>query len=273
MKFKTKVVWIVILVSLVLTGLVVAQVQTKRVQFQRRAVAKNSFGQKEQELLRQKSDEPTPIQEGMSTEKQKQHGKLFKGYADTTGGKKIRDLVGERGDVELGREIGDVMIPSSFNLHNYLQRLSCQADAIIAGTVKSKSSQLTEDGSFLFTDYEIVPENILKTNSATPIVVNNVITVTRTGGAVKLNGHTVRAVDYSQKPLIIGDQYLLFLRFIPATGAYTYVSNWGEDSFKIQGTQIAQVSGSPLPLGTRRTSDAASFISEVQTAVANVCGN
>jgi hypothetical protein len=249
------------LAVVVVVGLVTAQM-TRRTE--RRLVSQI---QRQQHMR----DDATPIQDGVATDKQKKHARLFKGYSDVTRGRKIRDLVTERGDVDVRREVGDVMVPASLNLNDYLQNLTCKADAALIGVVKSKSSQITEDGTFIFTDYELTAEDVLKNNAASAIQPNSDITVTRIGGAVKINGHTARATDFSQRPLQVGERYVLFLRFVPDTGAYMYLSNWGDDSFQIRGSKISQVSATPLPLGTGRTTDLTLFINETRNAVNNGC--
>ena len=45
-----------------------------------------------------------------------------------------------------------------------ITNLSCDADAIVVGEVTSKSSQLTEDQDFIFTDYELKVEEVIKNN-------------------------------------------------------------------------------------------------------------
>ena len=216
-------------------------------------------------------DIPTPIQEGVMTEKQKQHSRIFKGYKAEMKGKRLRDLVAQSGDVEVRREVGDVIRPTQFNLPQYLLNLTCKADAVVIGTVKSKASQLTDDGTFIFTDYELSVEEVLKNNPAALIQVGEVITDTRGGGTVKLNNHTVRALDENEMPLALNGRYLLFLRFVPATGSYMSSSYVGEDSFQFRGNQIAQVSGLPLPLRGRRAVDADSFMSEVRANLGQAC--
>lgn len=254
-----------ILISLiVLSVAMVTAMAALRRQTQNSSPSQNNSAYKE---------EPTLIQEGVKTEKQKHHAKIFKGYNDVAKGRTIHDLVVERGDVVLEREVGDMAMPRSFNLQEYLQGLSCKSDAIVVGTVKNKSSQIIEEGTFTFTDYEVTIEDVLKNSTTALIVPNNNITVTRTGGAVKLNGHTIRAIDYSQRPLQIGVHYLFFLHYIPETGAYRYVSNWGDDTFQISDNQISQVSAAPLPLTSRRTIDAAYFINEIHSILTIPCKN
>jgi len=218
--------------------------------------------------------EPTTIQEGVMTEKQREHSKLFKGYAgEVTRGKKLSQLVGERGDLRIVRYPGTLIVPRSVNLNDFLQKLACEADAVVIGAVKAKSSHIAEEGAFLFTDYDLTVEEILKNTSQAPIQPADEITVTRTGGSVKLNGHKISTVDLAQKPLEIGTRYLLFLRLIPTTGAYKSLNDkYYDNSFKLTGSNITQVSDLLFPFGPNGTASAVTFLAQVRSAIGN-CGN
>jgi len=225
------------------------------------------------EKEKEKLFNPTSIQEGVMTEKQRKHSKIFKGYKDRA---KLRDLIGQSGDVEVREEVGDVILPAEpLNLNEYLQTLSCKADAVILGTVTNKASQINDDGTFVFTDYEFTPDLILKNNILALITPNTNITVTRTGGSVKLRGHKISAIDYRQVPLVEGERYLLFLKFFPETGGYKSLgSSRDDDSFQIIGNRtIQQVSRTPLPLGGRSSTELSEFMTQVRTAVINSCEN
>lgn len=223
-----------------------------------------------------KKEEPTIIQEGVMTDKQKKHSKLFKGFSNAARGKKLRELAAERDEVEVVVELEDVQAPRSSELHKYmnkyLKKVSCGADAIVLGSVVSKTSQIIEEGTFTFTDYELIVEEILKDNSVAQIQPHNAITITRSGGVVKLNGHIIRAKDYRSEPLEVGGRYLVFLRFIPDTGAYQSLNNnLFEDSFQLSDDQITQVSEKPLPFGSRRRATMYPFMTELRTTINNPC--
>jgi hypothetical protein len=222
--------------------------------------------------LEKEKSEPTVIQEGIMTEKQKKHSKIYKGYKDRA---KIRDLINQHGDIEIEYPIGDVRTPQIFNLDNYLQDLLCKADAVVIGRVKNKASQINEDGTFIFTDYEFIPEEALKDNANSPIKLKKEITISRTGGAIKLNGRTAQAIDYRQVPLIQGEHYLLFLKYFPEMEVYRSISSsLNDDSFQILGNRVKQVSRHPLPFSDgSRTVEADEFINKVRVAVGNVCTN
>lgn len=219
-----------------------------------------------------KRDEPTPVQEGTMTGRQKKHARLYKGYAAFLKGKKLSELPSETGEVNVQRMVGDMPLPRSFNLTQYLQQSACAADAVIIGTVSGKASQLTEDGSFTFTDYEVNVDEVIKDNSAAPLRPGGSVTVTRAGGAVQLNGRTLRATDFAEKPLELNGRFVLFLKYLPETGAYRpYTGNVGDDSFQLRGDKVLQVSDEALPLGAHRAAEVAPFLAGVRSAVGG-CG-
>jgi hypothetical protein len=219
-----------------------------------------------------KPDDVTPIQEGVLTEKQKAHSKLFKKYDDVTRGRKLRDLAAQSGDVDVVKGLPTVLVPESFNLQNYLRSLTCKADAVVVATVQSKSSQIIEEGTFVFTDYETRVDEVLK-NPSTQINLTENITVTRVGGAVILNGHQIRAIDRRQEVLEVGSQYLLYLRFIPTTNSFrAFAGPSSEDTFQIFESKIKQTSGKLLPLA-RRTEDLATFMVLARSSTQSPCTN
>lgn len=215
---------------------------------------------------------PTPVQEGQLTAKQMWHSKLFKRYDTVTGGRKLRDLVAERGDVEVVRVLGDVLVPANFSIQTYLNNLTCRADAVVVGTVDAKSSQLIEEGTFIFTDYELLVEEVFKSPPAS-IEQNANITVTRVGGFIGLNGHAVRAIDHNQERLRVGERYLLYLRSIPATGSFqAFANSASEDTFQISGRNIKQTSGKAMPLGKRSIADVDLFLTQAKLSIQSPCG-
>ena len=258
-----------LMVGLALIGVLLASLATARVLKERLTA---SSAQQETKAQGNNQEEPTPVQEGAMTEKQKKNSKLFKGYKDVTKGKKLRQLVTEQGDVTIGKMVPQRIRSTSFSLDKYLQTLACKADLVVVGTIKNKSSQIIEEGTFVFTDYEVTVEESLKNSSNTSARPNAALNVTRIGGAVKLNGHTVRAIDQEQRPLEVGGRYLLFLTYIAESDSYTSAFyGIGEDSFRLRGNSLTQVSSLPLPLGASVVTDADDFMAGVRRALASSC--
>lgn len=217
-------------------------------------------------------EEPTPIQEGVMTTRQKKHSKVFKGFAHATRGRKIPDLVSELGDVELSGGIDEVPLIPRMPISQSLSVIACKSDAVVIGTVNEKLSHLIESGTFTFTDYELTVQEVLKDNPLAQLQPGAIITVTRAGGTVRLKGHTVRAVSEQMAPLAVGGRYLLYLVFLPETSAYRpLVSPFFDDSFHLDNDRATQVSRKQLPLGRRGATDVASFLTEARNAIHQPC--
>jgi hypothetical protein len=178
--------------------------------------------------------------QGEKTQRQKEHSKLYKNYET---GKKLPELTKTvRGDIVLrrGTPFRGRSTYALNSLSEILKPMVCGADAVVIGTVSDKTSLLTENEDYVFTDYEVTVEEVLKNNQASPIQVNSVVTVTRPGGEIQFGGKKVEAIDESFKPLEVKQRYLLLLKLIPSTGAYQAVSDGG--SFQLHGAKITSLS-------------------------------
>jgi hypothetical protein len=216
-------------------------------------------------------ENPSPVQEGVMTEKQQVHSKRFSQRYAYRKDQKLRDLRG-RGELLVTIGVGDKPQSASappFNLSEFLRNMTCDADAVLIGQVKDKVSQLTENGEFIFTDYEVTVEEILKNNAESPISPQSNITVTRQGGAIQLNGKVIRGVDLSFKPFELGSRVLLFLRFIPATGAYETFRS--EGSFVLIGNEMVKLTKESLPTELEGEKDASLFINKIRVQAMNTC--
>jgi hypothetical protein len=80
---------------------------------------------------------------------------------------------------------------------------------------------MTADKSFLYTDWGVLVEQVLEENSQASVKPGASIVIVRPGGRLKVGDRTVYAVETTYRDFSAGEQYLLFLKFIPATGAYT----------------------------------------------------
>lgn len=242
-----------VLVALILTGFVVARIATSQNNMNTRSSMSGA-----------KHEEPTVIQEGILSAKQKAHSKLFKHH-----GPKLRDIAAKRtGVIEVEEEVGLVIdTRASTPDVPVLQSAVKNADAVVVGVLKSKSSQLTEEGNFIFTDYEMSVEEVIKNNSISPIQINSVITVTRDGGAVDIKGRIFTAKRGDFKPTLVGNRYLFFLRFVPETGAYLA---YGNGAFELKGDKVfALGDNASKELLGGGSKDAVAFLNEVRAFVTN----
>ena len=190
-----------------------------------------------QEAQKSSDDKATPVKLGVMTERQRQHSKLFTGRS--VSGKKITDHVGRHIVITIGSEEGSATAGSSVSLDDLLQSRTCESDLVVVGDIIEKESQLTEDATFIFTDYTVKIQQVLKKDSFQPEAFDEV-TVTRGGGRVELNGQEIEVREHEAEPLRIGHRYLLFLKRIPETGAYLPLS--GSSAVSESGT-LGRLSG------------------------------
>lgn len=247
------------LAVLALFGLVAAQRAAKLKD--KKLVTKAEALQQRKEKAR---DDATPVDAVVPTQQQKGHSKLYKQYRT---GKKLRDLTATIGDVTLRRKVGAQGADPNeapFDLQKFLQTMVSDADAVVIGTVKNKSSQLTEDEDYVFTDYDLSVDEVLKDNPASPVRAHSKITITRPGGTILLNGKVVNAVDEAFLPYRKGAQCLLFLKFIPSAGGYQALNSLS--SFQLDEDKVGKLTKEQFRF---ESTEATSFVQQVRAAVGN----
>lgn len=212
-----------------------------------------------------KKEEATLIQEGGLTEQQKEHSKLHKQNYQSR--RKLRDYpkgVEKSYPPPWDRDLNN-NAPKS--IEAFLKTAACAADAVVVGSVSSKSSQFTEDGYSIFTDYEMTVEEVIKDNNSGHIRQNSNIVITRHGGAVEFNRKIFRVSDQSFEPFEIGGKYLLFLKFVPATGAYRALNS--ESSFELKQNKVKRLTKSSILYPFNYGDDAVAFASQIRADAIN----
>lgn len=214
------------------------------------------------------NQEATPVQPGVMTEKQKKHSSLYK---NSGVGKKLTEIARTDGSAKVIVELPmpvfypDQPIPTS---RQYLKELACKADAIVIGKVESKASQLTEEEDFVFTDYEMSVEEVIKNNPASPIGMNTNITITRPGGIVQVDGRIISSYLAAYKPFEIEKRYITFLSYVPTTNSYSALNSRG--SFLLQNDRVTKLTDAKFA-GAPENEDAQSLISELRGVVIVAC--
>jgi hypothetical protein len=216
-------------------------------------------------------EEPTPVRQEVKTEKELEHSRIYKKEYEWRGGKKLSNL---RGKDEIKVILAPPSVPGDPSLppptaNEFLRKRTCAADAVVLGIVKDKSSLLTEDETFTFTQYNLAVEEVLKNNAAAAIQPNSIIDVTRPGGAIHLNGRVIRAVDLSFPPLKLSGRYLLFLKFIRSTGAYKAFGRTGD--FELENGRYTPLTKESLPSEFQSGGDAATLLAAVRAAAPGDC--
>jgi hypothetical protein len=212
----------------------------------------------------------TAEQEDAVTKRQKEHSKLYGEYKT---GRKISELVAEIGDVKIRRNTplsGGDLAGYATDPHESLRRMTCDADAVVIGKIQNKLSQISESQDFVFTDYEMRVAEVLKDNEASPTQPGTNLIITRPGGTIRMNGKTVEAIDNAFEPFTLEGQYLLFLRFIPATGAYKALGS--KSSFQLRGKEIRKLTKETVSLESETNgTDVDAFVNEIRTVLSGGC--
>jgi hypothetical protein len=204
----------------------------------------------------------TVIQQGVITPEQKEHSNLYREYS--RGQKSIPEQLGSGMPgvlIKVGPPLeGVTRNPTPISLQDFLRKLACDSDAVVIGRVKEKSSQMTESEDFVFTDYQLTVDEVLK-DSAGRIIPQTEIIVTKPGGKIQIGGKIIQAIDVSFMALSEGKRYLLFLHRIPPTGAYKAVNS--VSSFELGDKKVSKLTKGMMRVD-REPDDLASFMTQVR---------
>jgi hypothetical protein len=212
----------------------------------------------EEQAFRKELGDATPILHDVLTEKQRVHSRLYPDYHLTLAGQgTIDDLIAKNPDK---RVLGEFVCPGlgpallePETPESYFGNLANSADAIILGTVKRKTSLVTEDRAFVFTDYDVSVTRVFKNNPSAPIGIGAGITVTRPGGKVLLRGVVISVYDSNVEPLSVNTRVVLFLTFIPETGAYQAAK--ADGGFELDGSSVRPLTADRFPPGVLGNTD------------------
>jgi len=208
----------------------------------------------EEKAFQTELPDATPVSFGVLTEKQRVHSKLYSYYRELRG---TMDSISELAAHNKGKcrtvqtqvftPLGP--LPKPDNPEHYFGQLARESDAIVRGKATRKSSQITEDDTFIFTDYDLQVSEVLKDNPTAPLSQGITITVTRPGGKVLIDGMIAKANDDSYAPLPLnGNEVLLFLKFIPESGAYRATRPTA--TFELDGSSVRPLTLNNMPPGT-----------------------
>src|SRR5258706_16422531 len=113
---------------MLLIALALVLCATNHTSSERSDVVRVPQGSNREKIIAEKVGVPTPIQEGVMSDKQRKHSKIFKQFEGSTGGRKLRDLVTETGTLTVVHMVADSKVITNFDLHTYLTNLTCKAN-------------------------------------------------------------------------------------------------------------------------------------------------
>jgi hypothetical protein len=140
-------------------------------------------------------------------------------------------------------EVGVMNPPSREDI---VRRLTCTAAAVFTGTVLSSASFPTDDGTFLFSDYQVRIDDVLKMpapeaqrHRADTVVVN------RPGGRIVVEGTPIEAWASLFPALKASTQYVFFVTYHATTR--TFQTDEARGVFEIAGGSAR----TPIPTYTK----------------------
>jgi hypothetical protein len=122
------------------------------------------------------------------------------------------------------------------DLNLYLNKTACRSEVIVVGGVISKTSQLTEHRDYVFSDYEVKIEEVLKNNTSAKLETGGPIVVSSGGGTVKVGDRIIRLRDKSWAQYKKGMRYLFFLKYAPTAAVYQGII--GNNSFALYADRV-----------------------------------
>lgn len=216
----------------------------------------------------QDEDPPTTVQRGIMTEKQRKHSKLYRRQTSPAA-----NLISESGDVDWiildHEDTTDHRGQSPPSQVEYLQKLTCDSDSIVIAKVKNKASQLTEHFNFVFTDYDLNVEQVLKNDSNLDIQTIKNITLHTPGGAVKVDNRTIKIKFERKTPIRVGGEYIFFLDYLSDSDSFRLSSARGV--FLVSGNKIKTPQNAYVE-STDNKADFISLIAEAATKCSTILG-
>ncbi|HEX6189158.1 MAG TPA: WG repeat-containing protein [Pyrinomonadaceae bacterium] len=177
------------------------------------------------------------------TKKQKAHGNLYKEFESD---ESLIDRIAKSRRGQFLTYSKAVLLPDSDALPDvttFLNDISCDADVVVEGTIVNDAPLFTPNGKFIFTEYKLKVENILKNNQKGSILKSQVITVVRAGGRINIAGRSISASVGTSVYPATGERYLLFLRYLPATRSYRA---WLNGTFQVMEDRVSKLSSNSL---------------------------
>lgn len=86
-----------------------------------------------------------------------------------------------------------------------------QSAAVIIGTVTKAQAHLSSDKSYVYSEFDVLVEEVMKDDSQSPIATGKIIAAERPGGRVKVPSGRTHEYKTTLNPLGVGCRYALFL--------------------------------------------------------------
>ncbi len=126
-----------------------------------------------------------------------------------------------------------------------------RSDIVVVGHDVKNVSALTQNEAVVFTDSELIIDQIWK-NAASPesgptVAQGSEITIAELGGAVRVDGHWIRASLSNRVPFKAGHTYVLYLKYLPDSRSYIQVAFGGFDISSLAVVPLRTNEAPPAP--------------------------
>ncbi len=190
--------------------------------------------------------EPTELRREVMSKRDRARGSLFAGHKGLFD-KTIVELVAESPREPVMLLVGtplDMVAPvTTADRFSYLANLRSQSDLAVRAVPTSKTSRLTSDEFFLYTDYDLRVLEVFSTTSADPVATG--MSITWPGGRGTLDGTPVLAVSSQYLPPAVGSEYVFFLSY--RSDSETYVPVGPGAAFHVTSSSISPLTKSSVP--------------------------
>jgi len=197
------------------------------------------------------------------------HKKLFNDSRTHRGS--LIERAKREGNIKITQQIGMPFFPStdgSVPNPGSEKEIACSNDAVVVGVVKSSESFLADNQEWVFTDYVVSIDRILKDNLAHPISPGATIVVARSGGRVQTaEGRFIEIIDRNHPALYAGGKYMLPLKYVPSSTQYQ--SGGSRGGFRIVGQRAIRLVSEDMPQQTDREYDLGQLAATIRQ---NACG-
>src|ERR1700683_4697996 len=160
-------------------------------------------------------------------------------YGGTRAGAIDLKLAGTSGDVYLDPPVHvDAKHPRSTAADFWgMLDFACFNQLVATGRAISGTTHITADRGFLYTDWTIVLDEVVRATAKPRPISGSAVTLVWLGGELQVNvdatTRLIHAVDPDRVTLHAGGQYLLIVGAVPQTGAYS-----GGQAFELLGNQV-----------------------------------
>jgi len=132
---------------------------------------------------------------------------------------------------DLKTRSGDIELPWLFSAPMYvvllddpqgnMVNMACVNDLAVLGKIESGESHPTADQSYIYTDWTLTVEEVIKDNPKSPVLPKQNIVFVRPGGTIKIDGRRIHARTWGGLEFHNGAEVLLYLKYLPETGTYS----------------------------------------------------